>query len=57
MKKWLLFVLVTSALMFGEAKAQDGMLGEVRLFAGNFEPRGWAFCDGQELNISDYSAL
>ncbi|HAE13956.1 MAG: tail fiber protein [Chitinophagales bacterium] len=33
------------------------MLGEVRLFAGSFAPRGWAFCDGQILNISEYSAL
>ncbi|MFY7671342.1 phage tail protein [Tenacibaculum sp. MEBiC06402] len=27
------------------------------MFAGNFAPRGWAFCDGQLLPISQYSAL
>ena len=25
----------------------DPYIGEVRLFAGNFAPNGWAFCDGQ----------
>lgn len=27
------------------------------MFAGNFAPRGWAFCDGQLLPISSNSAL
>lgn len=27
------------------------------MFAGNFAPRGFAFCDGQLLSISSYSAL
>ena len=27
------------------------------MFGGNFAPRGWAFCDGQLLPISSYSAL
>ena len=35
----------------------DPYLGEVTMFAGNFAPRGWAFCDGQLLPISQYSAL
>jgi len=35
----------------------NSFLGEVRMFAGNFAPRGWAFCDGQLLNISDNQAL
>lgn len=35
----------------------DPLLGEVKLFAGNFPPRGWAFCDGQLLPISQNSAL
>jgi microcystin-dependent protein len=35
----------------------DPYLGEIILFAGNFAPRGWAFCDGQLLLISQYSAL
>jgi microcystin-dependent protein len=32
-------------------------LGEVMAFAGNFEPRGWAFCDGQLLPINQNQAL
>ncbi|MBT8262307.1 MAG: tail fiber protein [Bacteroidia bacterium] len=37
--------------------AQEGFIGEIKLFAGNFAPRGWAFCDGQLLAISGNSAL
>lgn len=33
------------------------MIGEIRLFAGNFAPRGWAFCDGQVLSIAQNTAL
>ena len=32
-------------------------LGQIILFAGNFAPRGWAFCDGNLLPISNYQAL
>ncbi|GJM23365.1 MAG: tail Collar domain-containing protein [Planctomycetota bacterium] len=35
----------------------DPFIGEVALFAGNFPPRGWAFCDGQLLSIPQNSAL
>ena len=35
----------------------EGTLGEVRLFAGNFAPRGWAFCDGSPLPIASNPAL
>lgn len=35
----------------------DAYLGEIRLFAGNFAPYGWAFCDGQILPIVQYQAL
>jgi len=31
--------------------------GEIRLFAGNFAPLGWAFCDGSLLSIGQYDAL
>ncbi|MBK9035275.1 MAG: tail fiber protein [Myxococcales bacterium] len=33
------------------------MLGELRMFAGRFAPRGWAPCDGQLLAIADNMAL
>lgn len=35
----------------------DAYLGEIRIFAGNFEPNGWAFCNGQILPITRNSAL
>lgn len=35
----------------------DPYIADVSIFAGNFAPRGWAFCDGQLLPISQYSAL
>lgn len=35
----------------------DPFLGEIKMFGGNFAPRGYAFCDGQLLPISQYSAL
>jgi microcystin-dependent protein len=35
----------------------DPLLAEIRLFASNFAPRGWALCDGQLLPISQYQAL
>ena len=35
----------------------DPFIGEIRLFAGNFAPDGWAFCDGQLLQIADNDAL
>jgi microcystin-dependent protein len=35
----------------------EGMIGEVRIFAGNFAPRTWAFCEGQLIAISQNTAL
>jgi microcystin-dependent protein len=35
----------------------DEYIGIVKLFAGNFAPRGWMFCDGRLLSISNYSAV
>src|SRR5438132_1001793 len=32
-------------------------LAEIRMFAGNFAPKGWARCDGQLLPISQNTAL
>jgi microcystin-dependent protein len=32
-------------------------IGEIRIFAGNFNPLGWEFCDGQLLPISENEAL
>ena len=35
----------------------DPFIGQITLFAGNFAPRGYAFCDGQLLEIDSNSAL
>lgn len=35
----------------------DPFVGEIRMFAGNFAPRGWAYCDGQLLAVSENDAL
>ena len=32
-------------------------VGEIRLFAGNFAPAGWMFCDGSILTIADNTTL
>lgn len=32
-------------------------VGEIRMFAGNFAPAGWAFCEGQLLPISENATL
>lgn len=32
-------------------------IGEIRLFAGNFAPNGWMFCEGQLLPISENDSL
>ncbi|MEQ7798603.1 tail fiber protein [Pedobacter sp. ASV1-7] len=35
----------------------EGTIGEIRLFAGNFAPRTWAFCDGSLIAIQSNTAL
>lgn len=35
----------------------EGMIGEIKMFGGNFAPRDWALCEGQLLAISTNTAL
>lgn len=35
----------------------DAYVGQIILFAGNYEPQDWAFCDGRQLQIQNYQAL
>jgi microcystin-dependent protein len=35
----------------------EGTIAEIRMFAGNFAPRSWAFCQGQILSIAQNTAL
>jgi len=32
-------------------------LGEIKMFAGNFAPNGWLFCEGQVLSIAAFTQL
>lgn len=32
-------------------------MAEVRLFAGNYAPRGWRYCDGSQISIASNEAL
>ncbi|WP_284638155.1 phage tail protein [Paenibacillus silviterrae] len=35
----------------------DAYIGEIRIFAGNFPPKGWALCNGQLMSITQNTAL
>lgn len=35
----------------------EPFIGEIRMFAGNFAPRGWALCNGQLLAVAQNDAL
>jgi microcystin-dependent protein len=35
----------------------EGTIGEIRLFAGNFAPKNWSFCNGSILSIASNTAL
>jgi microcystin-dependent protein len=50
------FLLLVSS---SSLSAQDAYAytGEIRMFAGNFAPSNWAFCNGQLLTISQNAAL
>ena len=55
-------IVGASALVMGmgfsqPVQASDPFIAEIIMFGGNFAPRGWAFCDGQLLQISQYSAV
>jgi len=35
----------------------EPFIGEIRMFAGNYAPRDWALCDGQNISIQENDAL
>lgn len=35
----------------------DAFTGEIRLFSGNYSPKGWAICNGELLSIAQYPEL
>jgi microcystin-dependent protein len=58
LKTKIIALFVICALSTINTKAQsEPFLGQITMFAGNFAPRGWAKCEGQLLQISQYSAL
>jgi microcystin-dependent protein len=51
---------LTAGVVAGDvdtALSADPLIGGIALFAGNFAPRGWAFCEGQTLDIASNTAL
>jgi microcystin-dependent protein len=55
MKKF--FLVFTFALIAFTSRSQEAFLGEIRLVAFPYAPRGWALCNGQVLPIVQYQAL
>lgn len=51
------FLILLFLFFTRSAFGQQAFVGEVRLFAGNFAPTGWALCEGQLMPISQYTAL
>ena len=50
-------LMATTTLWSAPAHASDPFIAQIVMFGGNFAPRGWAFCDGQLLPISQNTAL
>lgn len=38
-------------------RADDPIVGEIRIWSGTTPPDGWFFCDGRELAVADYQDL
>lgn len=60
MKKILHSLILATTIMGtapGVQSSSEPFIGEIDWFAGNFAPRGWAFCNGQLLDIASNSAL
>ena len=52
-----LIVSAASAFAPPALASDDCMIGEVKLFAGNFAPRNWSLTNGQLLAVSQNTAL
>jgi microcystin-dependent protein len=55
--KNILYTTLVLLLFTKTIYAQEQYLGEIKLFAGNFAPKGWALCQGQLLPINQNQAL
>ncbi len=52
-----IITLIFSVFITLSSFAQEEYIGTIKMFAGNFAPRGYLFCDGRLLPISQYTAL
>lgn len=52
-----LSILFVSLFFTTSLQAQESILGEIKLWAGDQAPRGWMFCHGQELDIQSHGKL
>jgi microcystin-dependent protein len=57
MKKKIFTSLLLFVAFMGLKAQVTPYIGEIRMFAGNYAPDGWAICNGQLLSISANSAL
>lgn len=55
MKK--IYILILVLFLCTKTLFAQPYLGEIKLFAGNFPPKNWAFCNGQLLPINQNQAL
>ncbi len=56
MKKYIIILILILCSNF-KLYSQEQYLGEIRMFAGSFAPRGWAMCNGQLLPVNQNQAL
>lgn len=53
------FIVTFMMFFFGLSNSycQESYVGQIKIFAGNFPPAGWAFCNGQLLSIAENDVL
>lgn len=54
MKKLLVIAVILLGFSSRLFSQSDTFIGEIKLFAGNFAPKGWMFCQGQTLPVSQW---
>lgn len=57
MKKISFLIVLAFLLIVNQKAVSQSYVGQIKMFAGNFPPAGWAFCDGQLLPISENETL
>lgn len=57
MKKFMLAGMLLFCMVYSSKMYAQPYLGEIKMFAGNFAPQGWAICAGQLLPINQNQAL